>query len=350
MKPFDKDQFSVTVPVWTECDKGKRELLKELIKFNLQAYSKNVMIIFQAGGLEINSSNYKITANDPKDSIVLKKWSKDTSIDVINFHNHLLVFLNQKNVPSPNLIYFDNGEDYVHYQGNYWTVQSFQEGTFFNGNTRLCKELITQVVNLQSSLEEFHSKYNYTQIREVSYDIDIIGALKNNPPDFDQYFESIHSKLLKDNWGLIVEEYDLANKTLSRYHNKELCHLDLHPHNILVDENSVISFLDFNSVQLINRPIAMAYFALKTCKQICSLNNIESTILGKSFKEQLYLSSAEIKNVVTSQDISYLANSEVIRRICIILKLSIESDDNRWNHVLPILINHLTESKMLFRV
>ena len=346
MKPFDKDIFSDFYPQWTECNKIKANVIINLLKCNLHDYSHNTTI-FQVGGLEINSNNFKIISNDSNKSIVLKKWSKDIPFDKINFHNEILTFLNKENVPSPKLIFFDNGLDYINYEGEYWTSQSFQDGFFFDGNVELSKSLINQVINLHSSLTKFHLENSHHQIEEIEYDTQIIETLKNNSLNFDLYFEPKYSELLKENWDLITTELNLSNKVLLKYPKKELCHIDLHPHNILVNKTNVVSFLDFDSVKLINRPIAIAYFALKTCKQICSLKNTDPIVLGKSIKLQLSQISPEMKSA--SEDLSYLVNSEVIRRICLILKLNIEKNNNLWNHILPILIYHLTESKMLFR-
>ena len=347
MRPFDKDLFSVSTPVWTKCNSEKRSDILEFIKCNLPKYSHDDIAVFQVGGLEINSSNYKFTSKDPNNSIVLKKWPKDISSDKVIFHNEILTFLNRENIPSPNLLSFDDSVDFVQHQGEYWTAQSFQAGTFFDGNAELSEKLIAQVINLQSSLKKFHSENSHFQIQEIEYDIEIIETVKKNSVNFDLYFDSNHSKLLRDNWNLIIEEYYLTVETLLKYSEKDLCHLDLHPHNILVNKTNVVSFLDFDSVKLINRPIAIAYFALKMCKQICSLRTIDPSVLGQSFKEQLSQSSSEMRNA--SSDLSYLANAEVIRRICIILRLNIEENNRLWNHVLPILINHLIESKWLFR-
>ena len=77
------------------------------------------------------------------------------------------------------------------------------------------------------------------------------------------------------------------------------------------------------------------------------MKNTDPIVLGESIKLQLSQISTEMKS--TSEDLSYLANFEIIRRICLILKLNIENNNNLWNHILPILVCNLTESKMLFR-
>ena len=104
MKPFDKDLFSVTTPVWVECNRKKRNDMLDLIRCNLPNYGHENITVFQVGGLEINSSNYKVTSKDTNYSIVLKKWPKDTSIDKINLHNEILTFSNRENIPSPKLV------------------------------------------------------------------------------------------------------------------------------------------------------------------------------------------------------------------------------------------------------
>ncbi len=346
MKPFEKDLFSVIEPVWSACKPEVSNQLSELAKMHLSDFENLDFKVFQVGGLEINSSNFWLKPTDLSKSVVLKKWPKEAELESIQFHNELLDFLNQKGVPSPPLVQFKNEADILEFQEHYWTAQTYTEGIFFNGNKELIPSLVAEANKLQLALSEFQQSIETSKIPSIDYDIEIIDQIRNKTEAFKDQFEPKHAQILIENWTLILEEHQKTKDILKKYSKQDLCHLDLHPHNILVNQTKVLSFLDFDSAKFINRPIAMAYFALKNCKQICSLHPFDPKEIGSLFKAELSQSSSEVAEA--SAELSSLANAEVIRRICIILRLTIMDQDKKWNHVLPLLINHLKESKQLF--
>jgi hypothetical protein len=110
----------------------------------------------------------------------------------------------------------------------------------------------------------------------------------------------------------------------------------------------VSAVLDFEACKVIPVGYAFGFAALKQCRQAVafsqSTNDIHS--VGTRYITHLVDSNPAVHNLVPR--IGDMAKCEILRRICIILRLNIENKDGTWNRVLPIQLRHLSEAKMLF--
>jgi hypothetical protein len=94
---------------------------------------------------------------------------------------------------------------------------------------------------------------------------------------------------------------------------------------------------------------ALAFAGLKQCRQaVCISRDLNSAKkIGQNYikdiKSKLQMDDSWIENF------SDLALAEIMRRICIILRLNLEGN-KEWNKVLPVQIAHLYEAKMLFGI
>lgn len=347
MRLFTPDFFSISKPHWNRCSQKSVKVIDNLVRLELPMYWKRNNSYFQTGSHEINSSNYKIEIGGTGDAFVLKKWPEKTDVQKILDHNHILDFFNAEGIPSPKKMRFRDTTDYCEFKGNIWTLQEFKKGDFFNGDITLFNQLINRVLELQEKLKENFSLEN-NKVVSIDFEYRVLQEFMDGARRFEQFFQSEDLELLKDNFMCISKAFQHVREIPLDLNQRSICHLDLHPHNILIDKQDVNSFLDFDSVNNVNSAVAMAYFSLKTCKQACVKNeDLEPVEVGNMFLDLLLSKAEEFKKYADL--FSVLANAEVLRRIDILLRLNVYENNKEWNKVLPVLLAHLIESEILFR-
>ena len=346
MKAFTPDFFSISQPNWNQCTPKSAKFIDNLVKLELPLYWNRNNFYFQTGSHEINSSNYKLEVGDSNDVLVLKKWPENTNLKNILYHNEILDFFNTEGIPSPKKMLFRDSMDYCKFEGNVWTLQEFKEGNFFDGDINLFSKLIERVLELQEKLKHFNSQENFP-VAAIDFEYDVLQEFLDGTRQFKQYFHSEDLDLLGNELDNILNAFQDVRGLPLDLNQRSICHLDLHPHNILIDKQDVTSFLDFDSVKNINYAVAMAYFSLKICKQACVKNEeLEPNLIGRKFLDHLFSQSGECKKY--ADIFSVLANAEVLRRLNIVLRLNVHDSNNEWNKVLPVLLAHLVESNILF--
>ena len=346
MKVFSPDFFSISKPIWKPCTPRSANLIDNLVKLELPLYWNMNNSYFQTGSHEINSSNYKLKVGDSDDVLVLKKWPKNTDLKNIRYHNEILHFFNKNGIPSPQKMLFRNSRNYCEFGENIWTLQRFKEGNFFDGDLNLFNKLTERVLELQEKLKNFRPEEDI-EVAAIDFEYNDLQEFLGGTRQFEQYFSSKDLDLLKNSLDLISNALEEVRELPLDLNQRNICHLDLHPHNILTDNQDVTSFLDFDSIKNVNSAVAMAYFSLKICKQACVKNEeLEPAIIGKNFLDQLHSRSPECNRY--ADIFSVLANAEVLRRLNTILRLNVYDKNSEWNKVLPVLLAHLRESKILF--
>ena len=346
MKIFTPDFFSVSKPSWNQCTPRRAIFIDNLVKLELPLFWNSNNSYFQTGSHEINSSNYKLEIGGSDEVLVLKKWPENSNLKNILYHNEILDFFNQEGIPSPQKMFFRNSRDYCEFEGNIWTLQKFKKGNFFDGDLNLFNKLIERVLELQEKLKKFHSEEVFDAVA-IDFEYDVIREFLEGTRQFEQCLPSEDLGLLKDNLDCISCALHEVEELSLDLNQRNICHLDLHPHNILINKQDVSSFLDFDSVKNVNYFVAVAYFSLKVCKQACVTNQeLKPAVIGKMFLDQLFSRSEECEK--QAEKFHVFANAEVLRRLNIILKLNVNDSNGEWNKALPVLLAHLTESEILF--
>jgi hypothetical protein len=179
----------------------------------------------------------------------------------------------------------------------------------------------------------------------------ILNKMKKNRNKWNLIFGAKLAKKLNQNWDLIENIYSSNFKKKKIAKVNQISHLDLHPHNILNKKEMFNSFLDLESCKEMNAGYALAFCCLKICKQTIIKKKLkkdnEKKLLVEIFIKQIEKNYPQIKKLY--KDFYYFATSEVIRRMMIIFQLNLEKKLKTWNKVLPIQIDHLKESKVLFK-
>ena len=127
-----------------------------------------------------------------------------------------------------------------------------------------------------------------------------------------------------------------------------MIHGDLHPHNILMENGKISAFLDLESIVSAPLTVGIAFSTFKLLRQYMVE---EGTDVAPKAVVSFYQSlTRELGNeIISYNDLAFFAKAEVLRRIGIILDLSINEGNRVWNDVLPIQINSLAEIDFLFK-
>jgi hypothetical protein len=346
---FKKDIFFQEKIYWNKKNLIKEEKFKKM-KFFLEKNNFGKLIYVKKRlGLETNSHNFKIKVN--KHNYLLKKWSKKLKVKEINSIIKLNQILSKKKALVPKIIKI-NGYEKLKIDQEYWTLYNFFTYYHYSGLRDEFFNLSLEIGKFYKILKKIHKK-NKIQNRFKYYDHKnkkIFLKMKKIRKNWKSIFGVKLAKIVNENFKLIEDTYISNSKITNAPIINQFAHFDLHPHNIMVKRNKVISFLDIESCKQINAGYALAFCCLKICKQTILKNKIKDFDLAKNlvkiFIKNISKNYPEINSLFPY--FFYFSTSEVLRRILIIFDQNLKGI-NDWNKVLDIQINHIKEARILFK-
>ena len=345
---FKKDIFSQEI-IWS-----KKNLINQekffLLKFFFEKkkYGK-FTYIRQREGLEANSQNFKIKIKN--NIYFLKKWSRNLTsqkIDLILKFNQDLYDIN---CLVPKIIKIDRCTKFKLAE-DYWTLYSFIEANHYSGSNN-------EISNLAIAMGEFFkilkrvkknkvlkNKFKYYNLKSK----DILTKIRKNKKNLETIFGTKLGQQVRNNLKLIENIYLLNSKKNNLPKTYQIAHFDLHPHNILVKNQKIVTFLDIESCAKMNPGYALAFSCLKICKQTIVEKKIKDL---KKIKEQVEIFRSNVSKSYPEVNILfphffYFSTSEVLRRIIIIFEQNLNGIKT-WNKVLKIQMDHLSEANLLFK-
>ena len=156
---FQKDLFSYSKIKWKK-NKNKKviQIINNYILKKQEIYKNE---IFQHGGLELNSKNYKIKINGKYK--ILKKWDYVDSnrhlknINPNNIKNSLSVLSwlseNNSRVLKPET--FINNQKLINVNKTYWSIFPFYEGEHYNGKNANYKKITKVIAQISQNLLKY---------------------------------------------------------------------------------------------------------------------------------------------------------------------------------------------------
>jgi len=346
---FKKDIFSQKTISWNKNNLIEKKEIKKIKLFLKKNNFGNLIYVKKRLGLESNSQNFKIKINNG--TYLLKKWSKNLRTQEINSIIRLNQDLSKIKSLVPKIIKI-NGYETFKIDGERWTLYNFinaghysgSNNEFFNLSLELGKFFkVLKRIQKKSKSPDTFKYYNYNSKK-------ILLKIKKIKKNWKSIFGIKLAKIIDKNFKLIEDTYLLNSTKTNLVNVNQLAHFDLHPHNILVKKEKIISFLDIESCKRMNAGYALAFCCLKICKQTISENKIKDLDAAKKyveiFRKKVSLNYPDID--ILFPYFFYFSTSEVLRRILIIFNQNLKSI-NTWNKVLEIQIDHLKEAKILFR-
>lgn len=345
---FSPDIFSVKKPKWHSVEPDTKLLLVETLKFFPPDKAGLIDEPYQSGAFGINSNNFKLKCHD--ESYLLKRWPLDANVSSLNNSLHIMAWLSQQGLPVPKPVVIDGGRPLLQMKSGYWSLFPFIEGSYFSGVENELLNFIKTFAQLHKALGKLPASIYPEPGPNVlqQQDKDILKKTATLSSNWNACFGEELSDLLAEYWPLISSEYDEVSNALPKFFFSQPVHYDLHPHNLIIKDQKIAAVLDFESCNILPIGQALGFASLKQCRQTVSLQSesINPTKLGDEFKNNLIDIYPEAKEILPR--LGDFAVSEVLRRICLILRLNLEKSQSIWNDVLPIQLFHLKEARQLF--
>lgn len=346
---FEFDLFSQAAPVWTPVDEVTSEILREIVK-KMDVSEISIVHSFEkSGAIEINSGNFRVIA--PEGVYLLKQWGANCSETRIRTILDLSRWLEGEGIPvAPALISHDK-PICVSHVGRFWSVFPFAPGKYYGGHTNELKAVAQKIGQLHMALAVAPTRL-LSLGAGPHYRTDIDGAILRQAAtmrgEWDQIFGRELALLLRRSWSSVELAWSQVLRMPSNSGPTQLAHFDLHPHNILMAEGNVSAFLDFDSCKQMQLGYALGFAGLKLGRQAVaeSRGGVSPADAGSRFLNTLCACDSRFE--VLADLFSVRASTEVLRRICGILRLNIEKSQKTWNHVLPVQLCHLEEARALF--
>jgi hypothetical protein len=347
---FAPDLFSGSRPVWKQVSPSLGEIVRGMDEFLPADYLSFCQPPEQIGGLEINSNNIRLTSTSGC-QIVLKRYSDAVNISELHKTLDLMAWLADEGLPVPKPLPFSNGNTSISHAGRQWVLFPFVEGEYFSGSQEELDAVAETVGVLSFKLSAAPASLRTT--RECHHftkqDIEAIEFVESNRDLWVKIFGFEIAELLGIHWENSWEEWSRIRKNPLDAGPKAMAHLDLHPFNILVKDGKIVALLDFDSCKMMPIDYALAFGALKQCRQaVARCGDPEmASFFGSRYVEVLVAANPQAYRLANSS--CDLALAEVFRRIALIFRLNIESSETRWNMVLPVQLAHIAECKALFQ-
>jgi hypothetical protein len=342
--PFSSDLFSSSTPKWTEvADPSVTEIDDVLLLYFNDGKADTRPL--QAGAFELNSSNFKVVVRGKP--YLLKRWQATASQDRIEKQLTLLEHLHVRNVEVAPPIHALSRNFSVEYKSRVWGLFGFVSGEYFRGNDIEVASTGASIGKLFEATRTFEGALAFPEgpshrtpqdaatlaaFGDRSSWVGILGD--SGAAVLDRGFEKI-----LETWGAIQDvKFSLPI---------QLVHYDLHPHNLLMAQNRLAAFLDFDACARMQPEIGLGFAALKLGRQAVFFSGKRGRASDTS---SIFLTNVvkEYEGALDFSSLKAAAQMEVMRRIVLILRLNLESGERAWNHVLPVQVGHLYEIDELF--
>jgi len=346
MNPFEPDFFSFSKPIWYDCNEERSNEIQNLVSQYFPFLDKLEKQIRQVGGIEINSNNYSFETQQGK--FLLKKWGISLKLNDINVICKLSSYLTKRNLPVSKLISAINQSFIISYKNQFWSLFQFDNSDFFSGTIQELKSVAKATGKLFKNLSIIDDIFVSLKKPDICSpeDYQLFKDFFANPEMVYKVFHDSEIELLKSNRNLLQNEVELVFNSNLNLGIFQFSHFDLHPHNILVNQCEVSSFLDLDSIRLMESGYALGFASLKLCRQSVVKTGLKPKDVADIWLNNLTESLPDNKEFFPF--IGDLAIAEVLRRIAIILRLNIVDNNPQWNAFLPVQLNHLQEARLLF--
>lgn len=352
---FKADIFSVSRPIFSPVPEHTDRVIRDVSRIFYPGSMSSIDRIEQFGGNEINSNNFKLQTADG--SYLLKRLPEKTDVQLRRRQLSLMIWLNEKGGAVPRVVRNKSGEGIVASQdGSHWCLFDFVDGDFFKGGEQELLSTAFEIGRLQRALStlpdslKLPKKWDYG----TASDAEAFRAASAGKQEWPKIFGKETSVFLSENWDLVLRvSQELEEKnTQIQSAPVGMCHCDLHPHNILMNNGKLSAFIDFESFTLMPVSASLGYAGYKLIKQHTVSQGFSETFPDRIFDAaQRFLNGVHEGGGSASFDLEtfrLLALAELFRRLLIVFRLNFVEGNNEWNHVLPMHLAGLGEIDIIF--
>lgn len=351
---FSPDLFSDSEVHFVNSSRENSLLVRELVESQYAQLGTVCGKVAQSGAQEINSRNFRLQAGS--ELFVLKNIPRaNCDLEEKRAQAREVNRLAERGLPIPEILQAGSGHELVvEYEASYWCLMKFAEGSHFSGRNTELQSAGNVLIELFTALAGSPETGNHLRTIETpaDSDLDLLAKVLGKKQSWPEKLGRSNVALLESNWARL--ERDINAVVLNRQKlmaSKGICHIDLHPHNFLMRNGSVAAILDFESLFVAPLDVMALFGLFKLGRQavVVDPGGLDSGRVQRMIKTILSdLNNEGIVASANSEDVILRAKAEIIRRILIILKLSIKEGVSDWNHVLPVQLRALNEVEVLF--
>ena len=321
-EPFGPNNHSVFNLRWKE---ASSDVKAEVLNILSRDYEVGVVDeVKQVDAWERNSNNFKISSSNG--DFLLRKNIKDDE-NTLLFTESVCQHLRQNNVPAPICTPGKNGDLHILFKGHLWQLFEFIPGMHFRGSKEELSDVGKNIGRLHVALGSLSVK----EKRPSKTD----WVLEK----WDSIFEFAHGKtgpidkIVEHNQELLLNEATYISNKRDAYSDctRQFVHLDLHPHNVIFDGNSLCAFLDFSDVNLSELARDVGQACHRFVRQFVVYQNGNwRKLLGEGLS--VFFEAYRKENELTKADldaIPLLIKDELLRRIYSDLKRHYEEGYSR---------------------
>ncbi|MCB4412613.1 phosphotransferase [Synechococcus sp. MU1611] len=330
MKLFTKDRFSdSTIRLREIKDEGETVILVNILKqFQISLQGLDAISLYSFGDLGINSSNYLVSVGSKK--YVIKKLNDRSEVE-LDFYCNLSNELRRELEVFPFFRKCHSNKLYHDDKSSLYCLLDYIEGEFFKGTKAQLEEVATAINRLHSYCAS-KSRLGFLPSRE--FDLIRINKVLQNFLESNskrRFLNRTQESMVSNNITSFYRALDyLSNTNRSHLGKEELVHIDLHPHNILYKNDTLMSILDINSFKLGQPCIAYGFAAYKLYRQSIAYDHT----IARNFSIFKFIEHMKI-----NYDARLLLKGaliEVLTRATIILEPILEGEKSPWISVLDI--------------
>lgn len=342
MYTFKPDYFSNKINAPSKLDEESSIEYKNILKKYYPNFINKETKFYFFGELGINSSNILLKNNFGNH--VLKKSKKSNK----KFHYDsckISLKLNELNQKIPLILHNYNSELISASESNIYSLWEYSSGDYFSGENREIENVALAINQFFNTLRKIPSGRN---IKESNPDLNniylVYKKFLNSKNFWNKFLEVEQVNYLLTNIGVYENVLSLLKKKNEyTFLNHDLTHFDLHPHNIIMKDSEVVSFLDLDSICYYPRSVASGFAAFKLYRQYMSLdlNNLRN--INTSFRDFCKIINPE----ESFENLIFGATAEIMRRTCFILEPILNGKSSPWSSVLWIQLVAIHEISLL---
>lgn len=345
MRDFLPDYFSMKPKMLHRLKNEDELVIRQIMSLHYESLGK-IESINRFSSLERNSNNFKILTEQGQ--FVLKRWnhpSESRLKEIIDIQlklnaRHILV-------PKPERVndrffFSDNSGHFIslcrYIDGELYNPSTSNISSFFHAMSELFLEL-----KILTGAKPIRSSFEVSPLRIIE---SISGALRS--PSFWRSeglqskfrdLKTIEAKLSKD----LQKFSTFSDKCPIQY-----SHFDLHPKNVVLTSEFNFGFLDFESCNLINPHIAWGFSLIKMLRQAMVDVQPDAPYSELGGNALANLGDVEFAKHLDVSMLPISGRFEIARRLAIILEGYFQNNSRVWFDMLPIQIQLLKESYILF--
>ena len=330
---FEPDLFSDPVPKFHPAPMPAAALVLAMLAAHYPALGAASSEVRQSGAMELNSNNFLVEAGGGR--FIVKRWPLNAQHATARTQAALAEWLARQGQPIPAPRAAASRELVVEYQGFGWCVMDYVDAGYFSGAGEQLGQAAAAVTALFRALQS--APASLQPQKRIEHPLQDWRALLEKLERNRGGLSEVESALLRQEWPAVTAALAEAIALAPMLESASLCHIDLHPHNVLVSGGRVAALLDFPSLVLAPAPSMHAFNLFKLARQAMVARGVRTP-------------PAELLRQLQGAPRypARLAKTEILRRLMLILQLNVESGNREWNHVLPVMLLALREADVLF--